>query len=201
MPTRNRGNRSPRTESLLDNPLALIEASRRSPPLPRSVPRRHLVSTSDSGGHLIQSRRAPTGGRQITLTGSFCRRRLLQRGQPRRPGRSRDRRLHRNGSGQAPCPGRTKARRPAHPGHAGQAETRGAAEPLQAQKASRRAGVRTDQTGKRVQTVPVTRHRQRKSRMGADLHRAQPRKARPGYLSGLSFIPPTHANEAIWTGS
>ena len=30
--------------------------------------------------------------------------------------------------------------------------------------------------------------------MGADLHRAQPRQARPGQLSGLSFIPPTHAN-------
>jgi hypothetical protein len=108
--------------------------------------------------------------------------------------------LHRNGSGQAPRPSRTKARRPAHPGHAGQAETRGVAKPLQAQKASRRASVRTDQTGKRVQTIPVTRHRKRKGRMGADLHRAQPRQARPGCLSRLSFIyqlKPT----AIWTGS
>ena len=43
------------------------------------------------------------------------------------------------------------------------------------QKASGRAGVRTDQTGKRLQTVPVTRHRQSKGRMGADLHRPQPR--------------------------
>ena len=112
-----------------------------------------------------------------------------------------DRRLHRNRSCQAPRPRRTKARRPAHPGHAGQAETGGMAKPLQAQKASGRAGVRTNQTGKRVQTVPVTRHRQSKGRMGADLHRAQPRQARPGQLSGLSFIPPTHANSAIWTGS
>jgi hypothetical protein len=41
MPTRNRGNRSPRSESLLDDPLALIEPSRRSPPLPSFVFRRH----------------------------------------------------------------------------------------------------------------------------------------------------------------
>jgi hypothetical protein len=30
--------------------------------------RRHSVSTSDSGGHLIQSKCGRTGGRQITLT-------------------------------------------------------------------------------------------------------------------------------------
>lgn len=33
--------------------------------------------------------------------------------------------------------------------------------------------------------------------MGADLHRTQPRQARPGQLSGLSFIPPTHANSYL----
>src|SRR3984885_13496565 len=67
VPTRDRRYRDARRKSLLDDPLALVEASR-SPPLPSSVLRRHLVSTSDSGGHLIQSRRCPTGGRQITLT-------------------------------------------------------------------------------------------------------------------------------------
>ena len=81
-----------------------------------------------------------------------------------------------------------------------QAETRGTAKPLPAPKASGRAGVRTDQTGKRVQTVPVTRHRQSKGRMGADLHRTQPRQARPGYLSGLSFIHQLSPT-AIRTGS
>ena len=43
----------------------------------------------------------------------------------------------------------------------------------------------------------LTRHRQSKGRMGADLHRTQPRQARPGQLSGLSFIPPTHANSYL----
>ena len=56
-----------RRKSLRDDPLALVEASR-STPLPSSVIRRHLVSTSDSGGHLIQSKCAMTGGRQMTLT-------------------------------------------------------------------------------------------------------------------------------------
>ena len=76
----------------------------------------------------------------------------------------------------------------------------GSAKPLQAQKANSRAGVRTAQTGTRVQTVPVTRHRQSEGRMGADLHRTQPRQARPGQLSRLSFIPPLTPT-AIWTGS
>ena len=33
--------------------------------------------------------------------------------------------------------------------------------------------------------------------MGADLHRTQPRQARPGQLSGLSFIQPTHAKSYL----
>src|SRR6202034_1814880 len=66
-PTRDRRDRHARRKSLLDDPFALVEASR-SPPLPSSVMRRHPVSTSDSGGHLIQSRCCPTGVRQITLT-------------------------------------------------------------------------------------------------------------------------------------
>src|SRR5277367_3124040 len=67
MPTRYRSHRSPRSDGLLDDPFALVEASR-SPPLPSSALRRHLVSTSDPGGHLIQSRCFATGGRQVTLT-------------------------------------------------------------------------------------------------------------------------------------
>jgi hypothetical protein len=43
--------------------------------------------------------------------GSFHRCRLPQRGQPRRPHRSRDRRIHRNWSGQAPRPSRRKKSR------------------------------------------------------------------------------------------
>jgi hypothetical protein len=67
VPTRDRRDRDARRKSLLDDPLALVEASR-SPPPPSSVLRRHLVSTSDSGGHLIHSRCSPTGGHHITLT-------------------------------------------------------------------------------------------------------------------------------------
>jgi hypothetical protein len=48
VPTRDGRNRRARRQGLLDNPLALSEASR-SPRLPNSVIlRRHLVSTSDS---------------------------------------------------------------------------------------------------------------------------------------------------------
>src|SRR5271155_5824330 len=57
----------PGATAILDDPFALVEASR-SPPLPSSALRRHLVSTSDPGGHLIQSRCFATGGRQVTLT-------------------------------------------------------------------------------------------------------------------------------------
>jgi hypothetical protein len=52
VPTRDRRNRDARRKGLLDDPLALVEASR-STSLPNPVPRRHLVYTSHSGGHLI----------------------------------------------------------------------------------------------------------------------------------------------------
>jgi len=55
------------SQRVFNNPLAFVEASR-SPTRSNSVLRRHPVSTSESGGHLIQSRCIPAGGRQITLT-------------------------------------------------------------------------------------------------------------------------------------
>jgi len=65
-------------------------------------------------------------------------------GQPQRPGRSRDRRLHRNWSCQHPA-GRMKAQRLAYPGHGGHSGTRGVAKPLEARKASGRVGVQIKQ--------------------------------------------------------
>ena len=70
------------------------------------------------------------------------------------------------GRAKHPAQAERKGGGPLTQSHAGQAETRGVAKPLQAQKANGRAGVRTDQTGKRVQTVPVTRHRESRRRMG-----------------------------------
>ena len=111
----------------------------------------------------------------------------------------RDRRLHRNWSGQAPA----------------QAERKRGGPLAQAMRNKlKRAGRRSRYRLRkqvvepvfgqikqaRAQTVPVTRLRQTKGRMGADLHRTQPWQARPGQLRGLSFVPPL-TPKAIWTGS
>ena len=90
--------------------------------------------------------------------------------------------------------------RPADQGHARQAQAGGMAKPLPVEKADRRAGVRTDQTGKRLPAVPVARHRESEGRMGADLHRPQPHQARPRRMSALSSVQ-TAIPDAIWTGS
>lgn len=132
--------------------------------------------------------------------GSLSRCRLLQRDKSCRLGRARGRRLPRYRARQAPCPRQTQNYRTARPGDAVQAEASGTTNPIQAQKASRRAGVRTDQTGKRVQAIPAARHRESESRMGADLHRPQPHQARPSGMNRLSFSQHPYAG-AIWTGS
>ena len=82
----------------------------------------------------------------------------------------------------------TNDHRAADQGHARQAQAGRMAKSLQIEKANRRAGVRTDQAGKRVQAVPVARHRESEGRMGADLHRPQPHQARPRRMSALSFF-------------
>src|SRR5260370_2023140 len=74
------------------------------------------------------------------------------------------------------------------------------AKSIQAQKANRRAGVRTDQASQRLQAVPVARHRESEGRMGLDLHRPQPHQARKSRLTSLSLRKPNRA-KAIWTGS
>ena len=68
VPTRDRRNRERQAQEPPRRSSCARRGFCRSPPLPSSVLRRHLVSTSDSGGHLIQSKCGLTGGRQITLT-------------------------------------------------------------------------------------------------------------------------------------
>ena len=67
-----------------------------------------------------------------------------------------------------------------------QAQTRWLPKPLPITKADRRTGVRADQTGERVPPVPVARYRKSEGRMGAYLHRSQPRQAREGRMSTSS---------------
>ena len=103
----------------------------------------------------------------------------LQRGQSCGPGQARHRALTSPPDAPSiPAKRHTKHHRAADQGHARQAQARGMAKSLQVAKANRRAGVRTDQAGKRVQAVPAARHRESEGRMGADLHRSQPRQAR-----------------------
>ena len=92
------------------------------------------------------------------------------------------------GRAKHPAERQTKYHGAADKGHAGQAEAGGMAKSIPVQKANRGAGVRTDQTGKRVQAVPVAWHRESEGRMGVDLHRPQPHQARPHRLSELSFL-------------
>ena len=58
------------------------------------------------------------------------------------------------------------------------AQTRRPSQPLPITKAGGRAGVRAGQAGERIPTVPVAGDRKGKGRMGDDLHRPQPPKAR-----------------------
>ena len=79
-------------------------------------------------------------------------------------------------------------KRPATPGLAPRqddhpAQARRPSQPLPAAQAGGRTGVRTDQAGERVPPVPVTGNREGEGRMGDDLHRPQPSKARAGYMS------------------
>src|SRR5215210_3133561 len=62
------------------------------------------------------------------------------------------RRLSRHRTRQAPRRRQTEPHRAAEEGHGRQAQAGGMAKPLQVEEANRRTGVRTDQTGKGVQT-------------------------------------------------
>jgi hypothetical protein len=81
-----------------------------------------------------------------------------------------------------------------------QAQPRRPPKPLPIAQADRRAGVRTDQTGKRIQAIPAARHRKGQRRMGPDLHRSQPRQAGKGRMSTSPII--NHHNvQPTQTGS
>ncbi len=99
-----------------------------------------------------------------------------------------------------PRRGQTQHHRAAYPGHARQAQASRMAKQVPAQKTSRRAGVRTNQTGKGFQAVPVARYRESENRMGADLHRPQSHQARPSGMNSLSFMQQSNPRP-IWTGS
>ena len=98
------------------------------------------------------------------------------------------------GRAKHPAEVKRKSRGTADEGHARQAEAGGMAKSVSPQEANRGAGLRTDQTSKRVQAVPVARHRESEGRMGPDLHRPQPHQARPSRMSALpSFKQPLMA--------
>ena len=62
-----------------------------------------------------------------------------------------------------------------HGDHGGQAETSRTTKPLPLAQADRRARLRSDQGGARLPSVPAAPLQQRHKRMGADLHRSQPK--------------------------
>ena len=64
MLSRRRSHGGARRQSLVDDPLALLNA----PAAPLTLDQSHLVSTKSSGGHLSRYKCVRTGGRQITLT-------------------------------------------------------------------------------------------------------------------------------------
>ena len=131
---------------------------------------------------------------------SLGRCRLLLRGKPRRPWpiaasapTSQPAAPNTPPTSNERSPGRS-------PGHARQAQAGRTAKSVQAAKADRRAGVRTDQAGTRLPPVPVAWRRESTRRMGVDLHRPQPHQARQGRLTMRSFVKPENPR-AIWTGS
>ncbi|MGY4501602.1 transposase [Bradyrhizobium sp. GM24.11] len=72
-----------------------------------------------------------------------------------------------------------QARLAARP-HERQAQARRPSQPLPVAQAGGRAGVRADQGGERLPPVPAAGNRESEGRMGDDLHRPQPPKARAG---------------------
>src|SRR5450830_789795 len=74
---------------------------------------------------------------------------------------------------------------------------------LPIEKASGGTGVRTDQTGTRLPTVPVAGRRESACRVGHDLHRSQPPEAVHPRKGRLRRLPCNKCPAAmpIWTGS
>src|SRR4051812_38513998 len=139
--------------------------------------------------HPSQSRSPPPGG--------LRRQRISERSQPREPRGARHQGLHRDGTRQAPGRRQAKDRRPVDPGNATKIEAGRMAKPVSVEEADRGTGVRTDQAGPRLPPVPAARYRRRCGRMGDDLHRPQPHKARKGNLIGLFSKQPA----TTWTNS
>src|SRR5215218_10105455 len=158
-------------------------------PHPDLIDERPWTARAPPRRHPSQSRSPPPGG--------LCRQRISERSQPREPRGARHQGLHRNGTRQAPGRRQAKDRRPVDPGNATKIEAGRMAKPVSVQEADRGTGVRTDQAGPRLPPVPAARHRRRCGRMGDDLHRPQPHKARKGNLIGLFSKQPA----TTWTDS
>ena len=106
--------------------------------------------------------------------------RILLGGEPCGACGTQHRGLCRRRPGQARGRSQAAAPRPADPGDAAQAPPRRLAQPIPPQEADRRAGLRPDQGGARLQAVPVAWHRESQSRVGDDLHGTQPAQACSG---------------------
>src|SRR3954466_11699439 len=159
------------------------------PPPPGPSEERPGTARAPPRRHPSQSRSPPPGG--------LRRQRISERSQPREPRGARHQGLHRDGTRQAPGRRQAKDRRPVDPGNATKIEAGRMAKPVSVEEADRGTGVRTDQAGPRLPPVPAARYRRRCGRMGDDLHRPQPHKARKGNLIGLFSKQPA----TTWTNS
>src|SRR4051812_2961824 len=158
-------------------------------PHPDLIDERPWTARAPPRRHPSQSRSPPPGG--------LRRQRISERSQPREPRGARHQGLHRDGTRQAPGRRQAKDRRPVDPGNATKIEAGRMAKPVSVEEADRGTGVRTDQAGPRLPPVPAARYRRRCGRMGDDLHRPQPHKARKGNLIGLFSKQPA----TTWTNS
>src|SRR5215218_9472566 len=158
-------------------------------PHPDLIDERPWTARAPPRRHPSQSRSPPPGG--------LRRQRISERSQPREPRGARHQGLHRDGTRQAPGRRQAKDRRPVDPGNATKIEAGRMAKPVSVEEADRGTGVRTNQAGPRLPPVPAARHRRRCGRMGDDLHRPQPHKARKGNLIGLFSKQPA----TTWTNS
>src|SRR5215207_6544589 len=158
-------------------------------PHPDLIDERPWTARAPPRRHPSQSRSPPPGG--------LRRQRISERSQPREPRGARHQGLHRDGTRQAPGRRQAKDRRPVDPGNATKIEAGRMAKPVSVEEADRGTGVRTDQAGPRLPPVPAARHRRRCGRMGDDLHRPQPHKARKANLIGLFSKQPA----TTWTNS
>ena len=152
-----------------------------------------LATNPADYGALIPLGRSGQGQSGPQTQGSLRRHRLRQRGQYRRNGEAKNQRLPHAGAKQTPrraCRRRARLRQPTPDDrHGAKTKTRRAKITLPTAKTDRRAGVRSDQAGQRIQAVPSQRPRQGQSRMEPHLHRPQPAEAGSSAVTASQSIP------------